>query len=234
MTRERDVKTMCSAMDARPPGVELPISYNVAPTQPSLIVRPIAAGGREGAIARWGLIPSWAKDPSIGSRMINARAETAAAKPAFRAAMRRRRCIVPADSFYEWQAVEGSKRKRPWRIHRADGERRCRAGAAPPRRRRHADRPPGRHARKQPRQRRPVPHRARRGSVTPTDASPYGRAGRHVPRPSRRIPPWPATGRPGATRANSGRVGGRGAGSGPDRTGQESLSISAAVPAGVG
>ncbi|TVQ34165.1 MAG: SOS response-associated peptidase [Phycisphaeraceae bacterium] len=122
MTRERDVKTMCSAMDARPPGVELPISYNVAPTQPSLIVRPIAAGGREGAIARWGLIPSWAKDPSIGSRMINARAETAAAKPAFRAAMRRRRCIVPADSFYEWQAVEGSKRKRPWRIHRVDGE----------------------------------------------------------------------------------------------------------------
>ncbi|TVQ30969.1 MAG: SOS response-associated peptidase [Phycisphaeraceae bacterium] len=122
MTRERDVKTMCSAMDARPPGVELPISYNVAPTQPSLIVRPIAAGGREGAIARWGLIPSWAKDPSIGSRMINARAETAAAKPAFRAAMRRRRCIVPADSFYEWQAVEGAKRKQPWRIHRADGE----------------------------------------------------------------------------------------------------------------
>jgi putative SOS response-associated peptidase YedK len=122
MTREQDVGAYCSAMDARPPGVQLPASFNVAPTQPSLIVRVGAHGAREGAVARWGLIPHWAKDPAIGSRMINARSETVHEKPAFRSALRSRRCVVPADSFYEWQAVEGEKRKRPWRIRRADGQ----------------------------------------------------------------------------------------------------------------
>jgi putative SOS response-associated peptidase YedK len=72
---------------------------------------------------RWGLVPSWAKDISIGSRMINARAETVDSKPSFRQAFSRRRCLLPADGFYEWQQVaeNGKTRKQPYFIHRADG-----------------------------------------------------------------------------------------------------------------
>ncbi len=81
---------------------ELDARYNIAPTQEAAIVRATPAG-RELAQLRWGLVPSWAKDPSIGNRMINARAETVAEKPSFRAAFKRRRCLVPADGFYEWQ-----------------------------------------------------------------------------------------------------------------------------------
>lgn len=78
---------------------------------------------RELRVVRWGLVPSWAKDPSIGSRLINARAETVAAKPAFRGAFTRRRCLLPADGFYEWISVteQGRARKQPYYIHRADG-----------------------------------------------------------------------------------------------------------------
>jgi putative SOS response-associated peptidase YedK len=79
--------------------------YNIAPTQPVLAVRQTAQGGRELPLLRWGLIPSWAKDPAIGNRMTNARAETVADKPAFRTPFRRRRCLVPADGFYEWQTI---------------------------------------------------------------------------------------------------------------------------------
>lgn len=87
--------------------------YNIAPTQEVLTV--ISDGQRNHARPmRWGLIPSWAKDISIGSRMINARAETLAEKPSFRTALRKRRCLVPADGFYEWQQTGG--RKRPMRI----------------------------------------------------------------------------------------------------------------------
>src|SRR5690606_3917280 len=68
---------------------------------------------------RWGLIPGWAKDPAIGNRMINARAETVAEKPSFRTALRRRRCLIPADGFYEWRTANG--RKQPMRIVRSDG-----------------------------------------------------------------------------------------------------------------
>jgi len=97
--------------------------YNIAPTQPVAIVRasahPRLAGQREWALVRWGLIPSWAKDPSIGARMINARAETVAEKPSFRAPFRRRRCLVPADGFYEWRKVDG--RKQPYYIRMQDG-----------------------------------------------------------------------------------------------------------------
>jgi putative SOS response-associated peptidase YedK len=84
--------------------------YNVAPTQPVAAVR-IASEGeeRELVLMRWGLIPFWAKDASIGARMINARSETAAEKPSFRTAFRRRRCLVPADGFYEWQKLDGAK-----------------------------------------------------------------------------------------------------------------------------
>src|ERR1035437_9524545 len=78
--------------------------YNIAPSQEVLAVREVA-GRREGCMMRWGLIPSWAKDPAIGNRMINARAESLAEKPAFRAALKKRRCIIPADGFYEWQKL---------------------------------------------------------------------------------------------------------------------------------
>lgn len=93
--------------------------YNIAPTQPVVVVRTDRAGDREAVFMRWGLIPSWARDPAIGGRMINARSETAAEKPAFRAAIRRRRCLVPADGFYEWRA-EG-RIKQPYYIHPAEG-----------------------------------------------------------------------------------------------------------------
>jgi len=84
--------------------------YNIAPTQPVLAIRDSYAGnGREATFFNWGLIPSWATDPSIGSRMINARAETAAEKPSFRAAFKYRRCIIPADGFYEWQKIGSGK-----------------------------------------------------------------------------------------------------------------------------
>src|SRR5690606_29160751 len=86
--------------------------YNIAPTQPVLAI--IDADGRRAGMLRWGLIPSWAKDPAIGNRMINARAETVAEKPSFRTALRRRRCLIPADGFYEWRTVNG--RKQPMRI----------------------------------------------------------------------------------------------------------------------
>ena len=90
--------------------------YNIAPTQEVAVVRSDDAGaGRTLTRMRWGLIPSWAKEASIGSRMINARAETVAEKPAFRAAFRHRRCLIPADGFYEWKKV-GKDGKQPWRV----------------------------------------------------------------------------------------------------------------------
>lgn len=94
--------------------------FNVAPTQVMPIIRAVE-GGRELAPARWGLIPSWAKDAAIGNRMINARSETAAEKPAFRAPLAQRRCLVPADGFYEWQKTSAT-RKQPYLITMADGE----------------------------------------------------------------------------------------------------------------
>ena len=82
--------------------------YNIAPTQEILGVLE-SAEGREMKFFKWGLIPSWAKDTSMGSRLINARSETVAEKPAFRQAFKERRCIIPADGFYEWQRTEGRK-----------------------------------------------------------------------------------------------------------------------------
>jgi putative SOS response-associated peptidase YedK len=84
-------------------------TFNAAPTQNLPVFRVGPEGGRELALLRWGLVPSWAKDPAIGARMINARAETVAEKPAFRAAFRRRRCLVPMSGFYEWQKAGGRK-----------------------------------------------------------------------------------------------------------------------------
>ena len=93
--------------------------YNLAPTQEAPVVRR-EADGKHLAMLRWGLVPFWAKDVSIGARMINARCESLAEKPAFRDAFRKRRCLVLADGFYEWTS-EGGK-KLPWRIGRTDGK----------------------------------------------------------------------------------------------------------------
>ena len=93
--------------------------YNVAPTQAMPVVR-MVDGKRELALLRWGLIPSWAKDPKIGNSLINARGETVHEKPAFRSAFKARRCLVPADGFYEWRKLPGGG-KQPYRITMADG-----------------------------------------------------------------------------------------------------------------
>lgn len=97
-------------------GEELPPAYNVAPTQTVRTVierapknEPDADAVRQLRSVRWGLIPSWAKDPKIGSRMINARSETITEKPSFKKAASRRRCIVPADGYYEWEKRDGAK-----------------------------------------------------------------------------------------------------------------------------
>jgi len=93
--------------------------YNIAPTQDVAAICLDKDDGRELRSLRWGLVPSWAKDPSIGNRMINARAETVAEKPSFRAAYRRRRCLVLADGFYEWHTE--STGKTPYFISLGDG-----------------------------------------------------------------------------------------------------------------
>jgi putative SOS response-associated peptidase YedK len=95
-----------------------PPRYNVAPTQPIAIVR-LMDGKRHFALVRWGLLPSWVKDPKTFTLLINARGESAAEKPAFRAAMKRRRCLIPADGFYEWQAA--GDRKRPFYVRAKSG-----------------------------------------------------------------------------------------------------------------
>lgn len=95
-----------------------PSRYNIAPTQPIAVVR-LMDGNRQFALVRWGLLPSWVKDPKAFSLIINARGESVAAKPAFRAAMKRRRCLIPADGFYEWKA--GAPRKQPYYIHAKSG-----------------------------------------------------------------------------------------------------------------
>src|SRR6476646_7459255 len=90
-----------------------PPRYNIAPTQLVAAVRATAdAGRRELVPLKWGLIPSWSKDPKLGVRSINARAETVAEKPVFRSAFKRRRCLVLADGYYEWTGP--AKKKQPW------------------------------------------------------------------------------------------------------------------------
>jgi putative SOS response-associated peptidase YedK len=93
--------------------------YNVAPTQAVPAVRAGAEGARAFAMLHWGLVPKWAKERAIGNRMINARAETLAEKPAFRDAFRKRRCLVLTDGWYEWQVAPGGKQ--PWFVRRKGG-----------------------------------------------------------------------------------------------------------------
>ena len=98
-----------------PEPFELAPRYNIAPTQDVASVVQDADGARRLTSHRWGLVPFWAKDPSVGPRMINARSETVAEKPAFRDSLRERRCIVPADGFYEWS--KGGASRGPHWIH---------------------------------------------------------------------------------------------------------------------
>ena len=99
---------------------DLPPSYNVAPTDP---VYAVAAHDQRRYLVsfRWGLVPSWSESPAVGAKMINARAETAADKPAYREALRRRRCLIPADGFYEWHTDDAGV-KTPHFIHRPDDQ----------------------------------------------------------------------------------------------------------------
>jgi len=97
-------------------GEESAPRYNIAPTQPVWMVVPAP---RRACLARWGLVPHWASDPAIGNRLINARAESLAQKPAFRDSFLHRRCLIPADGFYEWRRA--GKRKVPVHVRRRDG-----------------------------------------------------------------------------------------------------------------
>lgn len=101
---------------------EFGASYNAAPQTVQPVVRLNRdSGGREFALLRWGLVPAWAKDPAVGLRAINARAEDVAQKPVFREAMKKRRCLVPADAFYEWQRID-ARRRQPWAFALRGGE----------------------------------------------------------------------------------------------------------------
>ena len=112
---------------AEPPDSILEPSYNVAPTA-DVYALVESEGHRKIDVMRWGLIPFWAKDMKIGSKMTNARSETLFEKPAFRSAVKRRRCLIPVDGFYEWAVIPNQKRKQPYYVHRGDGDRLVLAG----------------------------------------------------------------------------------------------------------
>lgn len=99
------------------PEVGVQARYNIAPTQPVMVIT--NQSPQVATFQRWGLIPSWSKDPSVGSSLINARAETLEEKPSFRASFKRRRCLIPASGFYEWGKGEG-KTKQPYYIYLKD------------------------------------------------------------------------------------------------------------------
>jgi putative SOS response-associated peptidase YedK len=122
-TRSPDELTLVfDALDGTADEVPEP-DYNVAPTKPVYAVRATPDDGtpRRLDVLSWGLVPSWAKDRSIGSRLLNARAETLGDKPAFRSAFARRRCLVPADGWYEWAPREHGPGKQPYYLTPADG-----------------------------------------------------------------------------------------------------------------
>jgi putative SOS response-associated peptidase YedK len=108
---------------AETPGPEYVVepSHNVAPTQ-SIYAVYERSGVRRLETFHWGLVPFWAKDPGVGNKMINARAETLADKSAYKGPFAKRRCLIPADGFYEWKKIEGRKQKQPMYISRRDGE----------------------------------------------------------------------------------------------------------------
>ena len=108
--------TLFEEMAVEQSRVEIAPRYNIAPTQPVAVI--LQEQGRTLDAFKWGLVPFWAKDPKIGNRMINARAETLAEKPAFKAALKRRRCLIPASGYYEWQKTDDGKV--PHYLHMAD------------------------------------------------------------------------------------------------------------------
>ena len=117
-TLRTPVETLAEEFGITGPLPEVPTRFNVAPTQEVAAVLE-EDEKRKLKMLRWGLIPSWADDPAIGNRMINARSETAAQKPSFRSAFRKRRCLVLADGFYEWQKTASGKQ--PYYIRMGDG-----------------------------------------------------------------------------------------------------------------
>ncbi len=120
LPRRRPISSRATSVPGSPRRV-LPENYNVAPTTDIYAVVD-GPNGRELAVFHWGLVPVWAKDIKIGNRMINARSETVATSNAFKHALKKKRCIIPVDGFYEWKATPGEKRKQPYFIHRLDGE----------------------------------------------------------------------------------------------------------------
>ena len=121
MTQRLSWSDIRALLNLHGPARNLRPRYNVAPTQSVAAVR-LDEGERRLSMLRWGLIPGWARDPGIGSRLINARSETVHVKPAFRAAWKaRRRCLIPCDGFYEWTGPRGAVRQ-PWLIAMADGD----------------------------------------------------------------------------------------------------------------
>lgn len=119
---DADIKALVDFFEINQEQFDLPEilpRYNIAPSQQIAACRANSEGQRELALLRWGLIPHWAKEEKIGYKMINARAETVAEKPAYREAFKRRRCLIPATGFYEWKAED--KGKQPYNIHRRDG-----------------------------------------------------------------------------------------------------------------
>lgn len=115
-----DVQATADWLEAAPPAETLPLRYNLAPGRRMLACRSRTDGQRELASFHWGLLPSWAKDRKLAYQTFNARVETAAEKPSFRAAFRQRRCLIPADAFYEWKTVPGGKQ--PFAFRRRDGQ----------------------------------------------------------------------------------------------------------------
>jgi putative SOS response-associated peptidase YedK len=119
LTRPEKLRRETFGLDALP---QLDRRWNIAPTQAVAAV--LARDGRRTLeLLHWGLVPPWAEDPAIGNRMINARGETITERPAYRSAFRHRRCLLPADVFYEWQAAHGlkSRLRQPYAIRRRDG-----------------------------------------------------------------------------------------------------------------
>ena len=118
LTRPDKLDLQRYGIDEIPPLVP---RFNIPPSSDILVVRE-RTGVTEAEMIRWGLVPSWAKDVSIGNRMANVRSDTALEKSSFRAAMQKRRCLIPADVFFEWQDVPGQKRRKPYAVALNGGE----------------------------------------------------------------------------------------------------------------
>jgi putative SOS response-associated peptidase YedK len=118
LTRPEHLKLERFGITELPPQVP---RFNIPPGGDILVVRE-RKGVTRADMIRWGLVPSWANDPAIGHRMANVRSDTALDKPSFRAAMQKRRCLIPADVFFEWQDVPGQKRRRPYAVALNEGD----------------------------------------------------------------------------------------------------------------